>query len=239
MDDGREDAEGPVRIRTPWTRKSVACTNCRKRKSRCSGQPCEFCLKYGYDCVVEPLAQSASSGTTQRTSKRRYITPETDEARKQRRVTPTGQQPHLPQPQPASYNYHRSQSVPTVQTFAPMAGEVAINEPATNAMGQPLSLCLLPSSSKSSPFYGSSSALSFAKVIIAAALPNFSLPAPDLHEASADGSRLPAHTTGTEDATDLPMRSVADGMIENFFRRSHGQSTWAPSVSIVAEVCLL
>lgn len=241
MDDDREDAEGRIKIRTPWTRKAVACTNCRKRKSRCSGRPCEFCLKYGYDCVVESLAQSASasSGTTQRTSKRRNITPETDEARKERRATPAGQQPHLSQRQPSSYNYHRSESVSAVQTFAPMGGEVATNESATNAMGQPLSLSLLPSSSKSSPFYGSSSALSFAKVIIAAALPNFSLPAPDLHEGSADGSRLPAHTTGTEDATDLPMRSVADSMVENFFRRSHGQSTWAPTVSIIAEGCLL
>ncbi|KAK9898021.1 hypothetical protein P389DRAFT_189370 [Cystobasidium minutum MCA 4210] len=94
-------------------------------------------------------------------------------------------------------------------------------ESATNAMGQPLSLSLLPSLSKSSPFYGSSSALSFAKVIIAAALPNFSLASPEIPENSADGSRTTVYASSVEDATDLPMRSVADGMIENFFRRSH------------------
>ena len=204
--------EEPTKTRVPWTRKSVACTNCRKRKSRCSGQPCQFCQKYGFECIVEPLTHSNAADTSNRPPKRTSDTPHIDSTQRQRR---TSSGPQHAASQPTSH----------LQTFSPMRlDEAPDNGPATNAMGQPLSLSLLPSFSKSSPFYGSSSALSFAKVIIAAALPNFSLASPATPEGIAEASRTAVYTSAAEDATDLPMRSMADSMVETFFHRSHGQS---------------
>lgn len=204
--------EAPQKTRRPWTRNSVACLNCRKRKSRCSGQPCQFCTKYGFECIVEPLTHGQSGGSQfHRPAKRKAVEQDVIQSEQQSQGSPSVS--HL-----AHELVHQNMQSPDIPAQQPLESESA-----ANAMGQPLSLSFPSLPSKSSPFYGTSSALSFAKTIIAAALPNFTLPPPETTDVNADAGRMAIHTSSAEDAVELPMRSIADSMVENFFQRSHGQ----------------
>lgn len=222
------DKQGPKSTRKgPWTRKPVACSNCRKRKIRCLGNPpCSFCRKYGMECISQSLrANSNAVAISDQTNSNAEIEVEplvkgsgftqlkggssANDEDTASVFESSGQESwrHSPCRQPTH-----------VDTYNVLLPESIL----VNAMGQPFRVVADPSQTSQAVHHGSSSVLSFVQLIIGAGLPNFSIPSA-LPPASINTGTDPARSFFSEDNTVLPIRSVSDDLLQTYFTKSYGE----------------